>query len=171
MKSTQANGMKPVQPQSIKSSPDVQVPSKQLVPIMDQLAESARTCCDIQLIAAGDWNHLDGDMYRRYRSALLLERSSCHELAEAIEENPSLVDEACRLFIERVEKLDGEQARTFVALDDPDRLLVNAFGSEEAMLDYFNEQAPLMDSTDIYIMCIKLGLTGVQVPPVDLHQD
>ena len=89
------------------------------------------------------------------------------ELTEVLELDPSVVDEACRLFIDRVEKLDGEQARTFVALDDPDRLLRNAFGSEDAMLDYFNQQAPLLDSTDIYITCIKLGLTGIQVPPVE----
>jgi len=135
--------------------------------IMNQLAESARTCRDIQLKAASDWNDLDGDMFKTYRGALMSERAGCIELAEILEQDPSAVDEACRLFVERVEKLDGEQARTFVALDDPDRLLRTAFGSEEAMLEYFNQQAPLMDSTDIYITCIKLGLTGIQVPPVE----
>ncbi len=134
---------------------------------MNQLSESARTCRDIQIEAAEGWDRIDAKAYRRYHSALLLERASCIEHSELLEQDPSVVDEACRLFNDRVERLDGEQARTFVALDDPDRLLRNAFGSEKAMLDYFNEQAPLLDSTDIYITCIKLGLAGVQVPPVE----
>ena len=170
VKTTQANGLEPVEPEPRQVIP-VETGSSQLDRIMNQLAESARTCRDIQLVAAAGWNKVDQDMYRRYHSALMLERSSCGELAAVIEIDPSLVDEACRLFIQRVEKLDGEQARTFVALDDPDRLLINAFGSEQAMLDYLNDQSMLRDSTDIYIMCIKLGLTGVQVPPVDLEYD
>lgn len=167
VKTTQANGLDPVEPEPRETVQSALSSSVELDRIMGQLAESARTCRDIQLEVAKGWDRIDTKTYERYRAALLLERKSCLELADAIELDPSLVDEACRLFIERVEKLDGEQARTFVALDDPDRLLRNAFGSEEVMLDYLNDGARLRDATDIYIMCIKLGLTGVQVPPVE----
>ena len=167
IKTTQANGLEPVQPEPREAVSTDADSSRELDRIMNQLAESARTCRDIQLKAASGWNELDGEMFKEYRAALISERAGCIELANILEQDPSAVDEACSLFVERVEKLDGEQAKTFVALDDPDRLLRTAFGSEEALLDYFNEQAPLLDSTDIYITCIKLGLTGIQVPPVE----
>lgn len=167
IKTTQANGLEPVEPEPRKAvSADIGS-SRELDRIMNELAESARTCRDIQLKAARDWNELDDEMFKTYRAALMSERAGCIELADILEQDPSAVDEACRLFVERVEKLDGEQARTFVALDDPDRLLRTAFGSEEAMLNYFNQQGPLLDSTDIYITCIKLGLAGVKVPSFD----
>ena len=138
---------------------------------MDQLAESARTCRDIQLKAASDWSSLDEYAFKGYYSALMSERSACKELADLLHQHPSAVGKACELFVDRVEKLDGEQARTFVALEDPDLLLQKAFGSDEAVARYFNQRSSLMDSTDIYIMCLRLGLVGLQVPSEDPSLD